>query len=212
MILPVTPPCHGRAATAEPALVLASASRYRRALLERLGVTFRCRAAGVDEAPIDGATPERRARRRARAKAEAVAADEAAPALVLGCDQVAALDGICLDKPVTRERAEAQLAAASGRCIELYSAVHAQPVGIPGPAAGVCVQARVHLRRLDDEAIRRYVATDEPLDCAGAFRIDGRGPLIMERVECHDPGAIVGLPLIAVAGLLRRFGIDPLRG
>ena len=191
--------------TDAPSLVLASTSPYRRALLERLGVPFTVRDPAVDETRHPGETPEHLVVRLALAKAEAGAA-EASDAVVIGSDQVAALDAEILTKPGTAENARAQLTRLSGKTHRLLTAI-----AVVDPSGGdAATHLDVHcltLRQLTPDEIAAYVEADAPLDCAGSYKIEALGIALMERLEGDDFTAITGLPLIATAELLRRAGI-----
>ena len=190
-----------------PALILASTSPYRRELLKRLQLPFEVASPQVDETPLSGEAPRALARRLARAKAEAVAALNPA-AIVIGSDQVAELDGTPVGKPGTAERARAQLAQASGRTVSFHTAVAiARPGGAPLEHTDL---TRVRFRALSAATIASYVDLDQPLDCAGSFRSEGLGVTLFEAIESLDPTALVGLPLVWVAGALRSAGLDPL--
>ena len=193
-----------------PRLILASTSRYRATLLERLQRPFDVVAPEVDETPQAGESPRALAARLARDKACAVAA--AAPgALVIGSDQVASLDGRPLGKPGREDTAVAQLCAMSGRQVSFYTAV-----ALAADGGRVCGEAldhtRVCLRELSASEVRDYVARDRPLDCAGAFRCEGLGIALFRAIRSEDPTALVGLPLIAVCRLLREAGVPLLGG
>lgn len=185
-------------------LVLASTSRYRSELLSRLGLPFRTVAPQVDEAPHPGEAPRALACRLAQEKAEAVAA-RCPGALVIGSDQVAELDGRALGKPGTIAAAQAQLAASSGRSVLFHTALCL--VDARGGAALDCDLTRVVFRTLAAEEIARYVAAEQPLDCAGGFKVEGLGISLFERVENEDPTALIGLPLIRLARRLREAGV-----
>lgn len=190
---------------APPRIVLASTSRYRAGLLRRLVPDFEQRAPGTDEATLPGETPATRAARLAAAKAAAVAAafDDA---IVIGSDQVAELDGAILDKPGSATKARAQLAASSGRVVHFHTGLCL----IDLRSGHTCMHVdhtRVHFRTLSAEEIARYVAREQPLDCAGSFKCEGLGISLFERIENDDPSALIGLPLIALAHLLRRAGV-----
>lgn len=188
-----------------PTLVLGSTSRYRAELLRRLWPDFEQRAPGTDESPLPGETPRERALRLAVAKARAVAA-ELEDALVIGSDQVAELEGLVLDKPGTAERARAQLAACSGREVHFHTALCVHDTRSGEDLAHVD-HTRVYFRDLDDGEIARYVERERPLDCAGSFKCEGLGISLFERIDNEDPSALVGLPLIALARLLREAGV-----
>jgi len=186
-------------------LVLASASPYRAQLLERLGIEFTQHPAELDETVMTGESPEDYVCRLAREKAEAVAVHEP-KAVIIGSDQCSECQGQILGKPLTEEAAIAQLANASGQRVTLWTAV-----AVRDPATGrvgvAQVPTHVQFRRLGQEAIRRYVQRERPLDCAGAFRAEGLGITLFERIEGDDPNALIGLPLIALVRLLSQVGI-----
>jgi septum formation protein len=187
-----------------PPLILASTSRYRRALLERLGVPFTAEAPGVDERAVEarGLAPRALAETLARSKAEAVA--RAHPgAVVIGSDQLAAIDGAILGKPGSAAAAVAQLERLRGRTHELFTAM---AVVSPGGLATHLDVASLTMRPLDRAALERYVAADQPLDCAGAYKLEARGIALFSEVRAADASAITGLPLIALAGILAELG------
>jgi septum formation protein len=185
-------------------LILASTSPYRRALLERLGLPFRCLAPNVDEDALksEGLAPEALASRLARLKAESVAS-LAPDAVVLGGDQLVAFEGRILGKPGDADRAVAQLLALAGRPHELITAI-----ALLHPRGRVehVDRARLWMRPLTREEAERYVAADRPWDCAGSYKLESRGVALFERIEASDHSAITGLPLLALAGALRSLG------
>ncbi len=190
----------------DPTLVLASTSPYRRTLLERLRVPFTTASPKVDELPRPGESPRALAQRLAIAKAEAVSKLNPS-AWVIGADQVAECDDDILGKPGTAERARMQLAVCSGRVVTFHTAVRVNR----GSEAHTHVDVtRVKFRVLTTEEIERYVELDNPLDCAGSFRSEGLGIVLFERVETEDPTALIGMPLLWLAGALRKVGFDPL--
>jgi septum formation protein len=190
-------------------LILASTSRYRRMLLERLCLAFDTRSPGTDESLLPGETPAQAARRLALAKAQAVAALEPA-AVIIGSDQTATLDGVAtIGKPGSRDRAREQLRAASGRTLTFHTALAVVDPS-RGWAAVEAIDTRVRFRRLSDAAIERYLDLEPAFDCAGSAKAEGLGIALMEGFESEDPTAIVGLPLIALTRLLGEAGIDVL--
>lgn len=184
-------------------LVLASTSPYRRELLARLRLPFDTQRPEVDETPLPGETPAALVERLALAKAMAVAADRPGD-WVIGSDQVADLQGAPLGKPGDRERAIEQLAAMSGRAIAFRTAVAL--VGPGGRHFAALDTTTVRFRTLSRDAIARYVDAEQPFDCAGSFKSEGLGISLFAAVESRDPTALVGLPLIETAGLLREAG------
>jgi septum formation protein len=189
-------------------LVLASTSRYRRMLLERLGCPFTVMAPGVQETALPGEAPHATAMRLAEAKARQVARGYA-EALVLGSDQVAELDGNPVGKPLDHADAVAQLRAASGRTVVFHTGV-----ALVDAASGRCHTRRVDVastfRVLRDDEIERYLARERPYDCAGSVKSEGFGIALFERIASDDPTALIGLPLIAVVSLLREEAFDVL--
>jgi septum formation protein len=187
----------------DPALVLASTSRYRRELLARLGLPFACVAPGVDETLWPDESPADLVVRLARSKAATVA--RARPgACVIGSDQLAEFDGRVLGKPGIPERACAQLASMAGREVAFLTAIC---VMRDHDEVGLHVDRTVvRFRELEAAEIERYVEAERPLDCAGSFKSEGLGITLFDAIETRDPTALIGLPLIATAGLLRAAG------
>ncbi|WP_447926169.1 Maf family protein [Vreelandella sp. EE27] len=194
--------------TANAPLVLASSSRFRKALLDRLALPYQCLSPDIDETPQADEAPEVLVRRLALGKASAVA-QHFPHHLIIGSDQIALFDGEILGKPHTAERACANLARFSGNKVTFLtglalldtrtgqSEVHVEPF-------------EVLFRTLDEAEIARYVALEQPLDSAGSFRMEGLGVTLFESLNGRDPNALIGLPLIALCGLLRQAGMDPL--
>jgi septum formation protein len=186
-------------------LVLGSTSRYRRELLARLHVPFEVAAPDVDETPQPGESPRALAQRLALAKAQAVAA-KFPQAVVIGSDQVADLDGQPLGKPGTHEKAVNQLRAMRGQTVIFQTAL-----------AVVCLESgfveqdiaavRVMFRQLSDAEIESYLRIEQPYDCAGSAKSEGLGIALLERIDNDDPTALVGLPLIRTARMIRAAGV-----
>ena len=187
-----------------PRIVLGSTSRYRAGLLRRIIDDFDQVAPDTDETPLPDETPPGRAARLAEAKARAAAAN-LHDALVIGSDQVAALGDTVLRKPGSIEIAREQLRASSGKNVDFFT--------------GLCVfdtrsrhcrsaldHTRVVFRELTDAEIDRYLECERPLDCAGSFKSEAAGITLFDRIESIDPTALIGLPLIALARLLREAG------
>jgi septum formation protein len=188
-----------------PPLILASTSVYRRELLERLRLPFTVESPGVDErAPADEPAGEL-ALRLALAKASAVAKRRVG-SLVLGSDQVAQLGRKRLGKPGGRPAAIAQLEQSSGQTVEFVTAVCLHD-SRDGSIHTHLDRTRVRFRRLSAGEIERYVDADQPFDCAGGFRCETLGIALFEAIESQDPTALIGLPLITTARLLREAGL-----
>jgi septum formation protein len=194
--------------TSTARLVLGSTSRYRRELLQRLGVPFDVASPEVDETPQAGELPAALAPRLALAKARAVAAQHP-DAVVIGSDQVADLHGRPIGKPGTHERAVEQLRAMSGQALVFHTAL-----AVVRPATGfervVDVPVRVTFRVLSDAEIETYLRAEQPYDCAGSAKSEGLGVTLLHSIESDDPTALIGLPLIKTCELLREAGWDPL--
>jgi septum formation protein len=185
-------------------LILASTSRYRRALLERIAPPFEVQSPQVDEAPLEGEVPRARALRLSLAKARAVA-ERHPRAIVIGSDQVAALGDRVLDKPGDEETCRRQLGALSGRTAHFFTGCAV--IGIDAEMRYEHLDTTtVTFRSLTDTEIRRYVAREKPLDCAGGFKVEALGITLFERVESADPTALIGLPLIWLSSALRKAG------
>lgn len=186
-------------------IVLGSTSRYRAELLRRLLPDFEQVAPHTDESPLPHEAPPARALRLAIAKAEAVARS-CGDALVIGSDQVAEVDGVVLDKPGSSERACAQLAASSGRSVRFHTALCLLDTR-QGRKQTYVDDTRVRFRDLAPAEIARYVEREQPLDCAGSFKCEGLGISLFSAIDSNDPSALIGLPLIALARLLRDAGV-----
>jgi septum formation protein len=188
-------------------IILASTSRYRRELLARLGLPFDAEVPDAPEVAIDGEPPQTMAARLAVAKASSVRAEDA---LVIGSDQVASLDGRLLRKPGTHDVAVAQLLACQGKTVRFHTAAVVLDTGSGACATHVDL-TEVRFRTLDVGALDQYVRLERPLDCAGSFKAEGLGVALFESISSSDPTALIGLPLIWLAGALRSMGVDPLR-
>jgi septum formation protein len=191
-----------------PALILASSSRYRRALLSRLQVDFSCRSPAIPEERLVDEEPAGMATRLARSKA-AVVAQSAPHAVVIGSDQVAVRGDEILSKPGTEARAVAQLGACSGAAVEFLTAVCVIDGSRQAAEPFLHVDVtRVQFRQLDAQEIQRYVRRERPLDCAGGFRCEGLGIALFDRIDSRDPTALIGLPLIWLSAVLRQIGFE----
>ncbi|MHA6310927.1 Maf family protein [Pantoea sp. S-LA4] len=189
-------------------ILLASTSPFRKALLDKLGLPFITAAPEVDETPQPGETAEALVSRLAVAKAKALA--QAYPDhWIIGSDQVCVLNGMITGKPHTVENARAQLRAASGNRITFYTGL-----ALFHPASQQLMQCCelfvVHFRDLSEAEIAAYIEKEQPLYCAGSFKSEGLGICLFDRLEGRDPNTLVGLPLIALNGMLRQAGINPL--
>ncbi len=186
-------------------VVLGSTSRYRQELLTRLRIPFSVTAPNVDETPVAGETPKNLALRLALAKAQAVAALHP-QAVVIGSDQVADLAGQPLGKPGEHARAVQQLRQMRGQTVIFQTAL-AVVCQATGFEAVDLAEVRVVFRDLSDEEIEAYLQAEKPYDCAGSAKSEGLGIALLESIDNDDPTALIGLPLIRTARLLRQAGV-----
>lgn len=189
-------------------IILASTSPYRKRLLERLQIPFRCLPPDVQETRQPGEQPAAMALRLALAKARNIA-ERHPQAFVIGSDQVASIGDSVMGKPGNRLAAHEQLRASSGREVQFHTGLalvsrslnmewfHVEPFS-------------VHFRLLSDRVIGDYLRREQPYDCAGSFKCEGLGIALFERMEGLDPTSLEGLPLIALTGLLAEAGINVL--
>jgi len=187
-----------------PRILLASASRYRQGLLDRFLDDYETVASGIDETPLPGEEPDAMATRLARAKAEAASSTDR-DALIIGADQLAVLDGKVLGKPGDHSKAVEQLLAAAGKQVLFLTAVC-----VLDPASRRRFEhtdrTTVRFRQFDRRLADAYLHHDKPYDCAGSFRIEGAGFVLFESVTTDDPTALIGLPMIWLAGILQDLG------
>ena len=186
-------------------LVLGSTSRYRRELLQRLGLPFESAAPDVDETPAAAEAPGTLALRLARAKADAVAR-KYPDAIVIGSDQVADLRGTVLGKPGSHERAVEQLRRMRGQTVVFHTAL-AVVCAATGFEQVDSARVQVRFRELDDEEIERYLRAEQPYDCAGSAKSEGLGIALVDAIDSDDPTALIGLPLIRTCRMLRAAGL-----
>ena len=187
-------------------IILASASKPRRALLSRLGIDFTVQVSGVDETPRDGEIVAAMVARLARAKAQAVATKNP-KALIIGSDQAADIGGEILGKPADADAAFRQLSLCSDNVASFHTCVCLlDTVGDRDWIQDVIT--KVYFRKLSSAEITRYIEQEKPFECAGSFRCESLGIALFERVESDDPTALHGLPLITVCKMLRQAGVE----
>lgn len=186
-------------------LVLASASRYRRELLGRLGLPFECAAPQVDESAAAGEAPADTALRLSVLKAKAVA-PQFPGALVIGSDQVASSKGVRLGKPGNHANALRQLESLSGNTASFDTAVTVLDAA-SGWIGSRVVPCRVTFRTLGRAQIEAYLLREQPYDCAGSAKVEGLGITLIARIDTEDSTSLIGLPLIALTDLLTQAGL-----
>ncbi len=187
-------------------LILASSSIYRQELLTRLQLPFSCVAPDVDESPLENELPQETALRLAQVKAKKVGLTHPS-ALIIGCDQVATLDNIQLGKPITHDKATAQLRLMRGREVIFHSALCLyNPITMNMQAE--VVPYVVMFRDLTDAQIENYLIKEQPYQCAGSAKSEGLGIAIIEKMTGEDPNALIGLPLIKLVSMLQNEGVN----
>lgn len=191
-----------------PSIVLASTSRYRRELLERLRFPFQVEAPDVDENVLPAEPPRETALRLARNKAATVAA-RFPRAIVIGSDQTVEAGGDSFGKPMSHDAALTQLQLLQGRSAIFYTAL-----AVIGPSSDSvqldCIPTTVKFKSLAKERLEMYLRADQPYDCAGAAKIESLGIALIDAVESSDPTALIGLPLIRLTSMLAAAGFDVL--
>lgn len=198
-----------RSSPTHPRLILGSSSKYRKELLSRLRIPFDVIVPDIDETPHPGEAPEATALRLAQEKAMAIAAREP-DALVIGCDQVAVLDGQQIGKPGSHESALKQLQTMRGRRVVFHTALCLWDGRSLLPDQKIQldnVRTFVTFRDLPDEELDAYLHIEQPYDCAGSAKNEGLGIALLENIESKDPTALTGLPMIALTTMLRRAGV-----
>ncbi|PCM45429.1 Maf family protein [Marinobacter sp. ANT_B65] len=192
-----------------PPLLLASSSRYRHELLTRLGLPFSSASPDIDESPLAGETPDALAIRLAESKARALISTHPEH-WIIGSDQVAALpDGTLLNKPGNHLNARKQLTQSSGQSINFFTGLALLDAS-SGNLQTSCEQFTAHFRNLSSEEIDAYLHKEKPYDCAGSFKMEGLGITLFRELQGRDPNTLIGLPLIALTGMLTAWGRNPL--
>lgn len=187
-------------------LILASSSIYRRDLLERLRLPFSIQSPDIDESALANESPEQLALRLAEKKAKVIALQHP-EAIVIGSDQVAALGNLSIGKPGSHEKAVLQLQQLSGKKVVFHTALC---VAQNTQFETVNVTTTCLFRDLSTEEIENYLSMERPYDTAGSAKAESLGITLMQSMQSSDPTAIIGLPLIELSRLLRKFGVNPL--
>lgn len=187
-------------------LILASSSSYRRALLDRLRIPYTALSPAIDETPLPQEAPDALALRLAKEKADAVG--RAHPdALVIGSDQVAVLNGVCLGKPGGYEQALDQLRSMRGQAVVFHTALCL--LDTIAHECRLCdVPTTVYFRDFSLSQAERYLEVEKPYDCTGSAKIEGLGIVLVERMMTDDPTALIGLPLMALVTMLQQAGVQ----
>ncbi len=188
-----------------PPIVLASSSSYRRELLTRLQLPFTCHSPDIDETPQANESAQALVQRLALSKARALA-QHYPQHIIIGSDQVAVLDGKIIGKPLHAEGATQQLSAASGRSLVFLTGLAVIDTRTQIEQVDL-LPFTVHFRTLNAAQIQRYIAAEQPFDCAGSFKSEGLGVSLFQATEGGDATSLVGLPLIRLCDMLNACGI-----
>jgi len=189
-------------------LVLASSSKYRKALLEKLHLSFICTNPNIDETAQKSETAQEQALRLARQKAHALASTYPKH-IIIASDQVAILGSTQLHKPGNQENAIKQLQESSGNCVKFYTSICVLDTATMKYKDDIDI-CSVYFKKLNTEEIKNYVLLEQPYNCAGSFKSEGLGIALFKRIEGDDPNALIGLPLIKLIELLKTFNINVL--
>lgn len=189
-------------------IILASSSKYRRQLLERINIPFKSHAPEIDETPTPGESPEQLVLRLATSKAQALAATYP-HSLIIGSDQVAELDGKIITKPETHTKATQQLRDCSGKIVRFHTGLTLLN-SKTGNTQSTDSITEVHFRELNSAEIESYLRREQPYDCAGSFKAEGLGICLFNAINSNDPSSLIGLPLIQLTSMLLNEGISPL--
>lgn len=190
-------------------IILASSSLYRRAILDKIQLSYHCQSPKIDEKPLNDENSVDLVRRLAAAKAYKVAKTQSDACFIIGSDQVACLDGEILSKPHTVENACRQLQKCSGKKVTFHTGLCLLDTAEQSIQLD-CVPFSVYFRELTHREIERYIALEKPLDCAGSFKAEGLGISLFDKLEGDDFNTLIGLPLIPLLAMLRNKGINPL--
>ncbi len=187
-------------------LLLASTSPFRKELLSRLHLPFETFAPLVDESPLPQESPTQLVTRLAQLKVRA--AQKSFPnALIIGSDQVAVIDDTILGKPGSHPQAVQQLQMASGKPIDFLTGLcllntETRHIQID------MVRFTVVFRRLTLSQIEKYLQMEKPYNCAGSFKSEGLGIVLLDKMVGEDPTALIGLPLIRLVRMLEAEGVQ----
>ena len=190
-------------------LILASSSKYRKALLQKLFRTLTCDAPMIDERAVVATPPRALAIKLGELKARAIAEKHSANSIIIASDQVAMLSDKQLHKPGNRDNNCKQLEECSGKQVHFFTSVYLlEPES--GKTLFDCDETIVTFKNLSNREIESYVEQEPAYDCAGGFKVEGLGIALFESIETEDPNALIGLPLIKLCRLLKEFGVNPL--
>ena len=187
-------------------IILGSSSPFRKALLEKLDLSFETDSPDIDETPLKNEKPADMVARLAKLKALAIA-ERHPNSIIIASDQCATLDGEIIGKPKEHEKAVEQLTKASGRAVTFYTSLCVMDSG-SNQTEELIEPFHVYFRELGESQIENYLRKEEPYNCAGSFKSEGLGIALFERLEGKDPNTLIGLPLIELIRVLGKFGVD----
>jgi len=191
-----------------PEIILASSSKYRCNLLNKLQIPFQAASPDINEQAVPGESAADLVARLSLEKARALAS-QFPRHLIIGSDQVAVLGDKILTKPHTHERAREQLAACSGQAVRFLTGLCLYN-STSGTYQLEVVSFEVKFLNLSTDQIENYLIKETPYDCAGSFKCEGLGITLFEKLMGDDFNALVGLPLIRLTHMLRQEGVEPL--
>ena len=191
-------------------IILASSSKTRKAVLEKLQLPFEISIPSVVETPLANEAPENLVERLSMAKARKVS-EEYAQHLIIGSDQVAVVENRIVGKSDSRDEAIHQLQSASGKSIMLFTGLALLNSASDSIQSDV-LPYRVVFRELTLEMIENYIDKDQPYDCGGGLRSEGLGVALLKEFDGSDPNILLGLPLIRLIDMLANEGVYPLQG
>jgi len=186
-------------------LILASSSPYRRAILDKLNLSYEANSPDIDESELENESAQDYVARLAVNKARALQA-RYPDALIIGSDQTAIINGTIIGKPGNFENAVKQLQDASGQVITFLTAVSVLNCRTNQMQTEV-VPFSVHFRTLDAQMISNYLHAEQPYNCAGSFKSEGLGIVLFDKLEGDDPNTLIGLPLIRLIRMLENEGV-----
>ncbi len=189
-------------------LVLGSTSPFRRSILEKLNLPFKCAKPNIDETQLNNESPIELVERLAIEKAQAVA-HEFADALIIGSDQVAVCDNEILGKPHNFDNGFKQLRQFSAKTVVFHTGLCVFDTKTK-KTLSLVEHFTVHFKKLSNEDITNYLHAEQPYNCAGSFKSEGLGICLFEKLEGDDPNTLIGLPLIKLVDLLKQQGLNVL--
>ena len=189
-------------------LILASSSIFRKQLLSKLKIPFKCISPDIDESRLKGESVNNYVKRLSIAKANKVASLNPG-SIVIGSDEVADLNGKILGKPLTKSNAFKQLKMLSGNEVVFRTGLCVMNSDTKRRFSSVN-NYTIYFKDLDNRLINSYLANDNVLNCAASIRIEGMAINLVKSMKGKDPSSIMGLPLLKVIEYLEKFGIKAL--